>query len=357
MNYAVIMAGGSGTRFWPASRSHTPKQFLSIVDKQTMIQSTVKRLETMFKRENILVVGGKIHEKILYEQLPDFKPNQFILEPYGRNTAAAIGLAAKILYSRDPEANMLVLPSDHIIRNQKRFGEVVRQGLTLSDEFRVLLTIGLKPTRPETGYGYIQVDEDKLIEGYPDTFEVKTFAEKPNMETAERFLQSGDFLWNSGMFLWRADVILDEIKSGIPDLSLELTNLKPYIDQPSFYENLESAYTRIPNISIDYGVMEKSKIVYVLKADLGWSDVGSWDEVVKLTEADYSENAFSGDVIPINVKNTYVKSDKKLVALVGVSDLIIVETDDALLICKKGDSQNVKLIVDELRKNNKQTFL
>lgn len=357
MNYAVIMAGGSGTRFWPASRSHSPKQFLSIVEQQTMIQSTVKRLESMFKRENILIVGGKNHLSVLKQQLPDFNASQFILEPYGRNTAAAIGLAAKILHKRDKEANMLILPSDHIIRNSKRFNDIVLQGLNLANDFRALLTIGLKPTRPETGYGYIQVDDDKQIDGYPDAFEVKTFAEKPNAETAQRFIDSGDFLWNSGMFLWRADVILDEIQNCIPDLSFELNNLEPCIDDHSFDSALLDAYSRVPNISIDYGVMEKSKTVYVLKADLGWSDVGSWDEVVSLTDKDSNNNSFSGDVININSKNTFVKAKEKLIALVGVEDLIVVETEDAILICKKGESQNVKFVVEDLKKNDKQNYL
>lgn len=357
MNYAVIMAGGSGTRFWPSSRSNSPKQFLSIVETQTMIQSTVKRLESIFKRENILVVGGANHQSILREQLPDFKPSQFILEPYGRNTAAAVALAAKILHKRDTDANILILPSDHIIRNTKRFTEIVNQGLNLANEYRALLTIGLKPTRPETGYGYIQVDDDKEIEGYPDAFQVKTFAEKPNIETAQRFIASGDFLWNSGMFLWRADVILDEIQACIPDLGFEMNNLENSIDTPSFEAALNDAYSRIPNISIDYGVMEKSKTVYVLKADLGWSDVGSWDEVVSLTDKDSDNNSFSGDVVNIKSKNNFVKSKEKLIALVGVEDLIVVETDDSILICKKGESQNVKYVVEELKKNDKMKYL
>ncbi len=357
MNYAVIMAGGSGTRFWPLSRTSTPKQFLSIVDETTMIQSTVERLKPVFKSENILIVGSQIHSDILKKLLPDFSADQFILEPFGRNTAAAVGLAAKVLQKRDKDAVLLVVPSDHIIKNTNRFYEILKQGLSLANEDKALLTIGLKPTRPETGYGYIQIDEDSQVDGYPDAFHVKTFAEKPNIETAQRFIRSGDFMWNSGMFLWRADVVLSEIKTFLPDLYMELSNLEPFIDTPEFSHHLVEIYSRMPNISIDYGVMEKAELVYVLKADLGWSDVGSWDEVATLAENDSEGNKLEGHVINVNSKNSFVKSKEKLIALVGVEDLIVVETEDSILICKKGESQNVKFVVDQLKRGNFDSYL
>lgn len=350
MNYAVIMAGGSGTRFWPVSRTATPKQFLAITEQRTMIQATVDRLLPVFPKENILIVGNQAHETLLAEQLPEFTADQFILEPFGRNTAPAIGLAATVLRKKDPEAVMLVVPSDQIIRKQDHFLEIVKEGLLLAKaEPHALITLGLKPSRPETGYGYIQIDEDFHLDSYPNAFPVKTFAEKPNLETARRFLAAGDFLWNSGMFIWQAETILQEIKTHIPDLDIELDALSPFFGTSGFYPVLSESYGRMPNISIDYGIMEKAGLVFVLKADLGWSDVGSWDEVANLSHTDENANALTGTVLVSGTSNCLVKGKEKLIALVGVEDLIVVETADALLICRKGQSQQVKNIVDQLK--------
>jgi len=358
MNYAVIMAGGSGTRFWPVSRFNTPKQFLAIAEKRTMIQSTVDRLLPVFPMENILIIGNKVHESLLKEQLPGLKPDQIILEPFGRNTAAAIGLAAAYLKKKDPGATMLVIPSDQIIRNEFRFLEIVKEGLALAvNEKHALVTIGLKPVRPETGYGYIQIDEDFHLDNYPNAYHVKTFAEKPNYDTAVRFCSSGDFLWNSGMFIWKADTILAELQNHLPDLFLELQALEPAIGTPNFYPELSEAYNRMPNISIDYGVMEKAALVFVLKADLGWSDVGSWDEVSNLAEKDENGNSVEGNVLLTSTTNSLVRAKQKLIALVGVDDLIVIETDDSILICKKGQSQQVKNIVDQLKMGDYAGYL
>lgn len=358
MNYAVIMAGGSGTRFWPVSRFNTPKQFLAIAEKRTMIQSTVDRLLQVFPMENILIIGNKVHENLLKEQLPGLKSDQIILEPFGRNTAAAIGLAAAFLKKKDPEATMLVIPSDQMIKNEPRFVEIVKEGLSLAvNEKHALVTIGLKPVRPETGYGYIQIDEDFHLDNYPNAYHVKTFAEKPNYDTAVRFCSSGDFLWNSGMFIWKADTILAELQHHLPDLFFELQALEPAIGTPDFYSQLSGAYNRMPNISIDYGVMEKAALVFVLKADLGWSDVGSWDEVCNLAGKDENGNSVEGNVLLTSATNSLVRGKKKLIALVGVEDLIVIETEDSILICKKGQSQQVKNIVDQLKMGDYAGYL
>lgn len=357
MNYAVIMAGGGGVRFWPASRVKTPKQFLSIATEKSMIKETVERLLPLIPLPNIFVVGNRIHKEVLKEQLPDFSPEQFILEPYGRNTAAAIGVAAKVLIKKDPDATLVVLPSDHLIRNVQRFYTAVKDAIQLANDDNALVTIGIKPSRPETGYGYIQVDEDHPVEGREGAFRVKTFAEKPNIETAIRFVKAGDFAWNSGMFIWRADTILDEIQHYIPDLAQELDGLSSAIFTDMFDGAMDVAYARMPAVSIDYGIMEKTNLVYVIKADLGWSDVGSWDEVAILAEKNDKGNSKIGSVFVQDVNNSYIQSSEKTIAVVGLDDLIVIETKDSILICKKGSSQHVRGIVDQLKLSQNEHLL
>lgn len=357
MNYAVIMAGGSGTRFWPVSRNQSPKQFLPIANPKPMIVATVDRLAPLFSPDRIFVVGNEGHRELLSRQLNGIPPNQILLEPFGRNTAAAIGLAAIHLSTHDPDSVMVVLPSDHLIGKASEFIGVLDQAIRLAKaEPHALLTIGLKPTRPETGYGYLQLDEDIRIDGFPSAYHVKTFAEKPNYETAVRFFEAGDFTWNSGMFIWRTQAILEAFQRYMPDLYEELMILKSAIRTPDYQDALLGAYSRMPNTSIDYGVMEKADLVLALRADIGWSDVGSWDEVAGLTPIGDDGNAGSSDRIAWQSTGNLVQASK-LVALVGVDDLIVIESDDAILICKKGESQKVKNVVDQLKLRNKTSYL
>ncbi len=358
--YAVIMAGGVGSRFWPRSRQRTPKQLLEIIGSCTMLQNTVSRIESLVPAERILVVTNQLQHAAVQQQLSALPSKNIIVEPIGRNTAPCIGLAACQVRRSDPNAVMVVLPADHIIRNTDEFLGVLEIAQRVAVETDGLITIGIKPTHPETGYGYIQIDEehsDRNPYFSHGVYRVKTFAEKPNLETAERFLESGDFLWNSGMFVWKASAILSEIEVHLPDLYAELMNVDAASDSPHYKESLEKAYGLIRSISVDYGVMEKAGNVFVIKGDFGWSDVGSWDEVVRLSPRDAEGNSLRGKVILRDALRNYIDAGDKVVAAVGVEDLIIITTDDAILVCKKGSSQDVKEVVDYIRRKQMNDYL
>lgn len=346
------MAGGVGSRFWPQSRERSPKQVLEIVGSGTMIFNTIARIQPLVQPDKVLVVTNKLQKEIIHKQVPLVPLQNVLTEPLGRNTAPCIGLAAKWISRNDPGAIMIILPADHIIRNTEEFLHVLERAVHVAQESDALVTIGIKPTHPETGYGYIQFED--AIEKNPyaadGIYRVKTFAEKPNLETAEKFLKSGDFLWNSGMFIWKASVILQEIEKHIPELGEQLTKLEPTIGTEAYQATLERVYGVIRSISIDYGVMEKASNVFVAKGDFGWSDVGSWDEVVRLTPIDKEGNALRGTVIAKDSHRNYIDAGSKVVATIGIEDVIVVVTDDAVLVCKKGRSQDVKEVVDYLRR-------
>jgi mannose-1-phosphate guanylyltransferase len=350
--YAVIMAGGVGSRFWPQSRERTPKQVLEIVGSGSMISNTIMRIQPLVQSNKILVVTNKLQKDIIHKQVPSLPLQNVITEPLGRNTAPCIGLAAKWISHYDPNAIMIILPADHIIRDTEEFLRVLQRAAHVAQENDALVTIGIKPTHPETGYGYIQFEDSSEKNPYAvdGIYCVKTFAEKPNLETAEKFLKSGDFLWNSGMFIWKASIILREIEKHIPELGEQLTKLGHAIGTETYQATLERVYGVIRSISIDYGVMEKASKVFVAKGDFGWSDVGSWDEVVRLTPVDGEGNALRGTVIAKDSHRNYIDAGNKAVAIIGIDDIIVITTDDAVLICKKGKSQDVKEVVDYLRR-------
>jgi mannose-1-phosphate guanylyltransferase len=357
---AVIMAGGVGTRFWPRSREKFPKHLLQIFGKDTMIQSTVRRLEPLVVPRDSFVVTNRLQKTQLAKQIPHVPDENIILEPVGRNTAPCIGLAALHVRRMDPHAIMVVLPADHIIRDDNEFRRVLRLAIETAGSSGSLLTIGITPTHPETGYGYIQFvsEEEERNPFYASGVRrVKTFAEKPNVATAERFLASGDFLWNSGMFVWRVDAILEEIRKCLPDLHTELMKIDRDIGTPRYQQTLETVYGMIRGISIDYGVMEKAENVFVIPGSFGWNDIGSWDEVYRVSGKDDGGNSVTGKVIQKDTRNSYIYSPDKVVATIGVEDLIIVNTDDALLICRRGRSQDVKEISDYLKRKQMNEFL
>ena len=358
--YAVIMAGGVGSRFWPRSREKNPKQLLEIIGEGTMIQNTVKRLHGFVDEKNVFIVTNKLQKNAIIKQLPNVPVENIIVEPVGRNTAPCIGLAALFVERLDPKGIMIVLPADHLIANEPEFIRVLQTASQVAHITAGLVTIGIHPTHPETGYGYIQA-KDKSEETQPvniaGVFEVKTFAEKPNYAMAVTFLESGDFFWNSGMFIWRVDTILHEIQRSLPELHGQLVNLRPSIGTSLFEQNLEIAYGMMRGISIDYGVMEKALRVYVVKGDFGWNDLGSWDEVYRMSKKDEDGNHSYGKVISVNSKNTYVHTSDKLIATVGVEDIIVINTPDAILVCKKGASQDVKEIVDHLKRKQMNEYL
>ncbi len=359
--FAVIMAGGVGSRFWPKSRFKKPKQFLNILSSKSLIEQTIERVSSLIPEENILIVSNKNQVAELVQVLPKFPIQNVILEPLSRNTAPCIGLSALFIRRQQPDAVMVVLPSDHLITDEEKFIETLKIGIESAYELGGLITIGIQPTYPSTGYGYIQFIEDDESEiSSKGVYKVKTFAEKPNLETAKRFIESGDFLWNSGMFIWRVDVILDEIKTYLPDIYEELMRIDESIGRDDFKTVLEQAYGRMRTISIDYGVMEKTNRAYVVKSRFGWSDVGSWEEVYNLAPKDENGNYISSNkdlAILMDVKNCFVETNKTLIAMIGVEDLIVVSTEDAILICKQDRAQDVRNVVNYLKRKNMDKYL
>ena len=359
---AVILAGGSGTRLWPLSRMQLPKQFLRLQGEKTLLDATVHRLAPLIQEQDVLVVTGAEHAKgEAYNSLQQY---QTLLEPTGRNTAPAIALAAAWLLqqSRQNPKNsetedpiMVVLPADHIIKNREAFQTALKQAIETAKQGR-LVTFGIKPTRADTGFGYIQAKPNGNDECL--VMNVESFHEKPDQKTAEKYLAVNsklniensplEYYWNSGMFVWRASTILEEIKTHLPKLHQKIAE----ITTPEPRENInKELWSQLPNISIDYGVLEKSNNVTLIPCDIGWSDVGSWDAVHEIAQHDPAGNALQGRVIAKECKNSLIHSNKRLVAAVGVEDLCIVETQDAILITKREESQRVRELVDLLKQD------
>lgn len=351
--YAVIMAGGVGSRFWPRSKKALPKQLLKIFGDSTMIQATVERIDDLIDRNKIFIITNEIQAPEVKNQLKDIPEENIIVEPFGRNTAAAIGLASIIIKAKDPEAVTIVLPADHIIKEEEIFRNTLHNAAKFAFEKKALVTIGIHPTRPETGYGYIQIDDKKIQD---NIYKVLTFAEKPNYATAVRFLESGDFLWNSGMFIWRVDTILEEIRTYMPDLYEGLVEIENHLNKKDFHDVLVKTYGQMKKISIDYGIMEKSTKVYLTKGFFTWSDVGSWEEVYQLSEKDSNGNALVGKVYTDKVIDSYIYSPDKFTAVIGVDNLIIINYDDTLLVCRRDRAQDVKNIVEYLKMNKMDEY-
>jgi mannose-1-phosphate guanylyltransferase len=352
--YAVIMAGGVGSRFWPRSKKKLPKQLLQIFGDDTMIQATVNRLTGLVDKENIYVITNELQSPEVMNQLKDIPAENIIEEPFGRNTAACIGLASVIIKAKDPDAITVILPADHIIKDVEKFKLTLENAAKFANESKGLVTIGIEPTRPETGYGYIQINDKPVTE---NIFKVLTFAEKPNYATAVRFVDSGDFLWNSGMFIWRCDVILDEIKNLMPDLHEGLITVEKYLTSPNFKEELKKVYAQLKKISIDYGIMEKSTRVFLTKGSFNWSDVGSWEEVYQLSDKNENGNATVGNVYINMVNDSYVYSPDKVTAVIGLDNVIVINDNDNLLICRRDKAQDVKEVVEFLKMNKMDEHL
>ena len=342
------MAGGVGSRFWPRSKKKNPKQLLRIFGENTMIQDTVARISQLCPKENILIVTNEKQRDGVAEQLPDIPPENIIVEPFGRNTAACIGLASIIIQERASDAVTFVLPADHIIKDTENFVKTLKAAAQFATENPALVTIGIEPTRPETGYGYIQIDEDS---GKDNVFKVLTFAEKPNYNTAVNFIKSGDFFWNSGMFIWRTETIINEIKMHMPDLYEGLIQIIDQINSPDFTNILSNIYGQLRSVSIDYGIMEKSGNVFLVKGNFSWSDVGSWEAVYQLSEKDEDGNVKIGSIYTDMAMDSYIYSPDKFTAVIGLDNIIVINYKDTLLICKRDKAQDVKNIIDHLKLN------
>lgn len=335
---AVIMAGGKGERFWPLSREKFPKQLLSLTGKKSLLQETLERIQPLIPPRDILVVTRRSLARVIERQLPQVPRKNIISEPVGRNTAPCIGLAAKRIKE---DAVMVVLPADHIITPRRKFLDTLKKAVTLAKETENLITIGIKPTYPATGYGYIEAGNKEKQQ----VFRVKRFVEKPDKKKAERFLKSGRFFWNSGMFVWKKSVILEAIGKYMPSLYQKLQMVSS--------KNISKLYPGLPNVSIDYGIMEKAKNSLLIPADFSWEDLGSWESLDKFLSRDKKKNAIMGRVSTIDSGECIMVNRKGLLAAIGVSDLIIVSTEDVTLVFPKGKGQQVKKLVGKLRKDPK----
>jgi len=355
--YAVIMAGGKGARFWPRSREHKPKHLLDITGNRTIIQETVSRISSLIPPDRTLIITGAAHADELRQQLPEIPAENILVEPVGRNTAPCIGLAAIHIRRRAGDAVMAVLPSDHVIADDRVFLDTLAAAAEAAEREDALVTIGIKPTGPETGYGYIERGNPVGQIGGKLIYGVWSIREKPPLEQAMSFVEAGTFYWNSGMFIWKTSTILQAIETHLPDLHAGLLRLEAALGTEQYEVVLRDTYEETRSISIDYGVMEKADKVLVIPGNFAWSDVGSWDALWEFLEKDFAGNACRGELIAVESADSLVYSPKKLVALVGVRDLIVVETDDALLICRRGDSQKVKSIVDILEEKNLKNYL
>lgn len=354
MDYAVIMSGGMGTRFWPKSRHNMPKQFLRTIGERTMIQNTVDRIEKCIPNDNICIVTNRNYLRMIRRQLPKVKNCNTFIEPHNKETATCIGFAAIRLMKKDPDAVMIVLPSDHMITNVDEFEKTIHEALKIAKNEDLLVTMGIIPSRPETAYGYIET-------GYPlseyreiPAFKVKRFTEKPNKTIAQIFVDKGTFLWNSGMFVWKASVLLKEIEKYLPELYLSLMVMSAAIGTPDEDAIISKEYEKIDGISIDFGIMEKSPNVAVLKTILDWDDIGSWNALEKYYLKDDENNIVNGLCSSIDTRNCMIFGDDRLIATIGVNNLLVVDTGDTILICDRERDQDIKEIVKQL--NNQRGF-
>lgn len=344
------MAGGVGSRFWPRSRKNLPKQLINVFGQQTMIQETVERIRDLVPPENILIITNKVQKALVEEQLPFIPKDNVVAEPVGRNTAPCVGLAAQIISRKSKDAVFVTLPADHLIKDRKKFTDSLNRAIDFAYKSKGLITFGITPNRPDTGYGYINFEKSEVEDSI---HKVIRFVEKPDAETAKKYIESGDYSWNSGMFVWRADIILDEISSYLPELSKGLNELDKSISTKDFEGSLEVFFNSIPSISVDYGIMEKSDRVFMIEGDFGWNDVGSWETVYELSPKDNNNNAATGDVHLKDTKGSYIYSPGKFASIIGLENVVVIDTPDALLVCARDNVQDVRDAVDYLTRNKK----
>lgn len=351
--YGVIMAGGGGTRFWPLSRHEEPKQLLNLSGKDLMINETIDRVATLCDKSDIFIVTN-VDQVPKMEQATKgrIQPSHILSEPSARNTAACIGYAAYEIVKKYGDGVMCIFPSDHYIRDWPEFTRILNEAVAVAEE-DYLVTLGITPTYPSTGYGYIKFDKSES--GLAK--KVVEFREKPDLATAESYVSSGEYAWNSGMFVWKASVILEQYEKLLPDVYVCLNKMADALGTDMEKQVIEEVYPTIPSISIDYGIMEKSDNVKVISAEMGWNDVGSWDNMGVLYQEDENGNVFAGDHIAIDTKGCITYSQKRLITTLGVENLVVVETEDAILVCDKNRAQDVKLLVEQLKEEGREELL
>lgn len=358
MIYAVIMAGGIGERFWPRSRKKLPKQLLSLTDDgRTMIQKTFDRIADIVKEENVYVVTNSDCAPMIREQLDAIPEKNILVEPFGKNTAPCIGLAAVHIAKKDPEGVMMILPSDHLIKNDTLFLDTLKSAVKMAEIGDNLVTMGITPSYAETGYGYINFEEKvNEIQG-GSVYKVKKFVEKPDRTKAESYLKSGKYLWNSGMFVWKTSTILKNMEQYMPELYKGLMKIADSINTDREDEVLNEEYNKFKSISIDYGIMEHAKHIYTIPGNFGWDDVGSWTALERINLSDEEGNIIRGNIVSVDTKKCIIQGNDKLIATIGVENLVVVDTDDATLICTKEKCQEIKTLLKEMRELNKESYL
>jgi mannose-1-phosphate guanylyltransferase len=355
--YVAIMAGGIGSRFWPMSRTDFPKQFLDILNiGRTLIQGTFDRFVNFVPAENIYVVTSEQYKPIVAKQLPEIPPENILCEPSRKNTAPCVAYVSHKLLQLNPQANLICAPADHIILEPEHFKKICLDALNFTSHIKALVTLGIKPTHPNTGYGYIQYEPQAVSD---NVYKVKTFTEKPDLELARTFIASGDFLWNAGIFVWQVKNIVAAFEKLLPELNELFEGEKAHFNTANEKEAIDRIYPQCVNISIDYGIMEKADNVYIIPSSFGWSDLGTWGSAYDNLAKDYLENAVAGNnVVVIDATKNMVHADnKKLVLLQGLDDFIVVDTKDVLMICKKNKEQEIKEYVAEIKRSKGDKFL
>ncbi|MEO8719560.1 MAG: sugar phosphate nucleotidyltransferase [Ginsengibacter sp.] len=356
-NFVAIMAGGIGSRFWPVSRVDLPKQFLDILNLgKTLIQSTFDRFAQYIPIENIYVVTSYQYKRIVAEQLPLLPEENIVCEPSRKNTAPCIAYISYKLQQLNPKSNLICAPADHLILDNTAFIKTSIEALEFTEKNNALLTLGIKPFNPNTGYGYIQYEQESVSD---NIYKVKTFTEKPDLELAKTFMASGDFLWNAGIFVWKTKNIIAAFEKYLPEIHELFDGAKKVMNSSMEKETIDLIYPLCMNISIDYGILEKADNVYVIPSSFGWSDLGTWGSAYDNLEKDYHENAVAGNNIILfdSSKNIVHTKGDKLILLQGLDDFIVVDTDDALLVCKKENEQNIKEYLSEIKRNKGDKYL
>ena len=353
---AVIMAGGQGERFWPKSRRNMPKQFLSFVDSgKSMIQLTVDRLLPIVDITDIFVVTNLNYFNLLKEQLPEIPEENILLEPVAKNTAAAIGFAAAVIKSKYDDAVMMILASDHLIKNEGLFLDTLLLASKVAEDGENLLTIGITPTYPETGYGYINFGNSD--DDHKGVYEVKRFVEKPDLDKAKEYLNDGAYLWNSGMFVWRVSTILNQFEALMPNTYAGLVDIQKAFGTPNYQEVLLESFNAFEKKSIDYAIMEQAENIYTIPGNFGWDDVGNWLAISRINKTNDSGNYVQGQAITIDTNNSTIIGDKRMIATVGIKDIIVVDTGDTILICNKNNTQEIKKVIEHLKISNHDELL
>lgn len=352
---ALIMAGGKGERFWPRSRVDLPKQFLSFTDDNcTMIQLTVERIRPLVDMKDIYIATNERYRKLVRQQLPDIPEENILCEPVGRNTAPCIGLGAVHMAVKDDDAVMIVLPSDHLIKDNQVFKDTFEEACILAEEGRNLVTVGITPNYPETGYGYIKYHKEHQS---GKAYAVERFVEKPELETARQYLEEGTYLWNSGMFVWKVSTIMESFKVFMPSTYEGLMKIKAAVGKGNEADVLEREFPNLESQSVDYGIMEKASDIYTLAGNFGWDDVGSWLAVGRIKKNDNNRNVVHGNIVTVNTEDCVIEGGDKLIAAVGLKDMVVVDTDDAILIAAKEHAGEIKQVLAQLKEAGRGEYL